>query len=63
MSEQAPEIATARIDRALARIEAATTAVLRDQADLTARHAALRTQIADAITQIDSLIAAEEEED
>lgn len=63
MSDQAPEIAAARIERALARIEAASAAALRDKADLTARHAALRAQIGEAIVQLDSLIAAEEDDD
>ncbi len=63
MSDQAPEIAAARIDRALARIETASAALLRDQTALATRHDALRTQIADAIAQLDSLIAAEEDDD
>lgn len=63
MSDQGPEIASDRIERALARIEAAAAVVSRDRARLDDRHTALRAQIGAAIAQLDSLIAAQRDDD
>lgn len=63
MSEQDADMAAARIDRALARIEAAARTATLERADLERRHAELRVQIAAAIEALDSLIAQEAEED
>ena len=59
MSDEASENASARIDRALARIEAAAKRSAHDHADLTRRHAALRSQVGAALASLDSLIADE----
>ncbi|MFD1788645.1 hypothetical protein ACFSC3_13825 [Sphingomonas floccifaciens] len=63
MNEQGAESASARIDRALARIEAAAQRLVRDRTDLERRHDALRDQVSEAIAALDSLIATEEDDD
>jgi len=59
MAEQAAEIALARVDRALARIEAAVRRSGTDRAALERRHAALRAGVTEAVAALDSLIAGE----
>ena len=49
----------ARVERAIARIEAAVTTAEAGRTDLARRHAALRTQVAGAIAALDSLIVEE----
>ncbi len=63
MSDEGAQNASTRIDRALARIEAASRQLEIGQSDLLRRHDALRTQVADAIAALDSLIAEEVDED
>ncbi|GGA49963.1 hypothetical protein [Sphingomonas psychrolutea] len=60
MSEPSPPTALDRIDRALARIEVA--AALRDtsRARLIARHAALRSRMAEAIAALDAVLEREQ---
>ena len=48
-----------RIEAALARIEAAAAARAYENERLTHRHAALREKIQDAVTSLDTLIAAQ----
>lgn len=48
-----------RIEKALARIEAASAARAYNSERLAQRHATLRTRIEDAITTLDALIARE----
>lgn len=55
--EAAVRQASDRIDRAIARIEAAARQSTGSHADLQKRHAALRDQVAVALAGIDSLIA------
>ena len=62
MSDQASEKASARIERALARIEAAARTGAASRADLERRHARLREQVGAALASLDSLIAAEEDD-
>lgn len=50
------ETPTDRIERALARIEAAAAARAYSSARLAQRHAALRERIQDAVTSLDALI-------
>jgi hypothetical protein len=59
MTDQASENASARIERALARIETVTRRSAVDRADLERRHAALREQVGAAIASLDSLIASD----
>ena len=48
-----------RIDQALARIEAAAAALRDERTQLHRRHARLRERVAEAVTAIDELAAAE----
>ena len=60
----APEVlspALDRIERAIARIEAAARVSQEDHHALADRHAALRARIGDAIESLDTLIARERE--
>ena len=59
MTDQASDIASARIERALARIEAAAAMQATSYADLARRHATLREHVGAALASLDSLIAAE----
>jgi hypothetical protein len=52
-----PTSATDRIDRALARIERAIAARMRESDALATRHAALRARIAEAVSALDDVIA------
>lgn len=61
MNDQASENASARIERALARIEAAARAATELRRDLERRHDALRREVGAALASLDSLIAAEED--
>ncbi len=61
MTDQASENATARIERALARIEAVTQGVAASDTDLLRRHESLREQVGAALVSLDSLIAKEDE--
>ena len=56
------DTATDRIERALARIEAAAAARAYSVERLTHRHAALREKIEDAVASLDALIAREKVE-
>src|ERR1044072_5296201 len=58
----APNAASARIDKALARIEAAATARAYNVERLTRRHTVLREKIEDAVASLDALIAREKVE-
>lgn len=60
MTEAAPP-ALDRIERALARIEAAATRRAFDADALARRHAALREKVEDAIDALDSLIARQDD--
>ena len=62
MTDQASENATARIERALARIETSVKRGAADRAALERRHAALRREVTVALTALDSLIAGEGED-
>ena len=57
MTEQATETASSRIERALARIEAAAKRSIGDRAALERRHVALRDEVGSAIAMLDQLIA------
>lgn len=57
MTEQAAEDASARIERALARIEAAAARSIQDRTVLERRHAALRGEVGAALTMLNALIA------
>ncbi|WP_326524435.1 hypothetical protein [Sphingomonas sp.] len=61
MTDQASENAMARIDRALARIEAAANRQGEALDMLRGRHATLRAEITSAIAALDSLAAGEED--
>lgn len=51
--------ATDRIERAIARIEAAIDARARDAEQLARRHAALKARMAEAVSALDEVIARE----
>ena len=57
----APVPAIDRIDRALARIEAAATARTAANTALIRRHETLRTRMAEAVAALDAVIARESE--
>ncbi len=59
MTDQASENASARIERALVRIEAAAKRSASSHSDLQRRHATLRREVGEALASLDSLIAAE----
>jgi hypothetical protein len=56
MAEETPLPALDRIDRALARIDAALAARSRAGEDMVRRHAALRARMEDAVAALDDLI-------
>ena len=62
MADAPPNAPSARIEKALARIEAAATARAYTIERLTHRHAALREKIEDAVASLDALIAREKAE-
>jgi hypothetical protein len=57
MADVTPPPALDRIDRALARIDAALAARSRASEDMIRRHAALRARMEDAVAALDDLIA------
>jgi hypothetical protein len=57
MAEETPPPPLDRIDRALARIDAALAARTRASEDIIHRHAALRARMEDAVAALDDLIA------
>ncbi len=63
MADTPPNDATARIDRALERIEAAAAARAFASERLARRHAVLRSRIEEAVAALDNLIAREERQD
>jgi hypothetical protein len=60
MAEASPPTASDRIDRALARIEAAIALRDTNPASLIARHETLRRRMAEAITALDAVIEREQ---
>lgn len=60
MAEASPPTALDRIDRALARIEAAATLRDTNRATLIARHETLRRRIAEAIAALDAALEREQ---
>ena len=62
MSDQAPENASARIERALSRIDEAAKRSVADRAALDRRHTALRSEVTTALAALDSLIASDGED-
>lgn len=60
MADASPPTALDRIDRALARIEAAATQRDTSRARLIARHEALRRHMAEAVTALDAVIDREQ---
>jgi hypothetical protein len=59
MADPDPTTALDRIDRALARIEAAAAARTAANTALTRRHETLRTRMAEAVAALDAVIARE----
>ncbi len=57
MADETPPAALDRIDRALARIDAALAARTRASEDMIRRHAALRARMEDAVAALDDVIA------
>ena len=57
MADETPPPPLDRIDRALARIDAALAARARASEDMIRRHAALRARMEDAVAALDDLIA------
>jgi len=57
MADGTPPLALDRIDRALARIDAALAARSRASEDMVRRHAALRARMEDAVAALDDLIS------
>ena len=62
MADAPPNASSARIEKALARIEAAAAARAYNIERLTHRHTALREKIEDAVASLDALIAREKAE-
>lgn len=60
MTDQAPENATTRIERAIARIAACAQREAPADDSLERRHARLRAEVASAIAALDSLIDGED---
>ena len=61
MADEAPSPALDRIERAIARIEAAAHMQRDENRTLAERHARLRARIGEAITSLDTLVARERE--
>jgi hypothetical protein len=57
MADETPPSALDRIDRALARIDAALAARTRASEEMIRRHAALRARMEDAVSALDDVIA------